>query len=247
MIEKKQTSTKIALITKTNLTSDIWQFEFEKPANYSFLPGQYNEYHLPVSQNEDDNRRWFTNSAAPVEDVIRITTRINEHSSEFKKKLFSLTTGSTIEHKGPMGDFTLLQNKNTPLLFIAGGIGITPFRSILKQLASSGEHRQITLIYGARTPNDFVFGELFDQIERDWGESFRYVKVASEPDERWRGLNGQITDKIITDSSRKLASSVVYVSGPEPMVDAFEPRLIGLGFQKDNIKQDWFPGYPAEY
>lgn len=237
----------LEFVGKTHLTSDIWRFEFKKPADLSFTAGQFMQYSLPHAQVDDRGaKRWFTISAAPTEPVITITTRIFEKMSSFKHALNSLPAGSSIYATGPDGDFVLPTDKKQPVVMIAGGIGVTPFHSQIKELVDKAESRPITLIYGAKTPADFVYNDVFAQAAKQ-SPSFHLVRVVGTPDAAWQEQTGQITDDMIRVAAPDIATTAIYVSGPEPMVDSFKPRLLKLGFSEISIHGDWFPGYTDHF
>lgn len=227
---------------KEHLTSDIWRFSFGKPEGFTFTAGQYMQYHLPHPHADDrGEKRWFTISAAPTEPNITITTRIFERMSSFKHALNLLTPGQSIAASGPEGDFTLPAD-NSPAILIAGGIGVTPYHSMVQQLLDSQQSHRLTLIYGAKQPADLVYRDVFVRAEQTLSD-FHLIEIVDSPDAGWRGETGQITDELIRQAATRYQAPIAYVSGPEPMVDAFEPRLGKLGFDKAHIKQDWFPNY----
>lgn len=227
---------KLKLIEKIQETSDVTSFIFEPSSELTWQPGQYLHYvlhHEPTDDRGSD--RWFTNSAAPFENHIRITTRYsNEKSSTFKQKLFSLKEGKSIEFSVVQGDFTL-DDLDKNHVFIAGGIGITPFRSILKQLEHDKNPINVTLLYANRDSN-IVFKEELEAITSTH-PSFIIHYVLS-PD--------HIDEAKIKEYISDITTPIFYVSGPEPMVDALTETLKKMNIAEDHIKGDWFPGYPLE-
>jgi ferredoxin-NADP reductase len=157
----------------------VESFVFEADQPLSWEPGQYMHYVLP-HPNEDDKgtERWFTISTAPFEKDIRITTRFDgEQVSSFKQALHNLKPGDGVEADGPEGDF-VINDTNSPHVFIAGGIGITPFRSMLAQLAHDNQPINVTLLYANRD-NNFVFGEELKAIQAA-NPSFKLVEFADK-------------------------------------------------------------------
>lgn len=226
----------LKLLEKKQETKDVVTFIFESSETVSWQPGQFLHYvlhHEPTDDRGSD--RWFTNSAAPFENLIRITTRhADEKSSSFKEKLFSLEVGKTIEASSVEGDFTLDDSAKS-YVFIAGGIGITPFRSILKQLDHDKKPINVTLLYSNRN-QDIVFKEELEAIAAaNPGFKIHYVFSPEHIDE-----------SKIKEFVSDLKTPLFYVSGPEPMVDAMNDMLKKMGVPEDHIKGDWFPGYPAE-
>jgi ferredoxin-NADP reductase len=227
---------KLKLIEKKQETKDVTSFIFQSPEKIQWLPGQYLHYvlhHEPTDDRGSD--RWFTNSAAPFENNIRITTRYaTEVSSTFKQKLFSLKEGKSIEFSVISGDFTLDVPEDNHV-FIAGGIGVTPFRSILKQLDHDKKPINVTLLYANRD-QDVVFKDELEAIAaNNPGLKIHYVFSPEHVDENK-----------IRELVPDIMTPIFYVSGPEPMVDALSETLKKMGIKEEHIKGDWFPGYPAE-
>ncbi|HVZ12727.1 MAG TPA: FAD-dependent oxidoreductase [Patescibacteria group bacterium] len=226
----------LKLIEKKQEAPDVTTFVFEPQEKIEWLPGQYLHYvlhHEPTDDRGSD--RWFTNSASPFEKNIHITTRhATEKSSTFKTELFKLEVDKEIEISFVEGDFTL-DDPEKDHVFIAGGIGVTPYRSILKQLDHDKKPINITLLYANRDQN-VVFKEEFEEIaSRNPSFKIHYIYSPEHIDETK-------IKELIPDINKP----IFYVSGPEPMVDALSNMLKGMGIAANHIKGDWFPGYPAE-
>lgn len=224
-------------------TPDIWTFWFatEKPLDY--IAGQYTELYLP-HDGEDDrgHKRWFTLSSSPSDKLISITTkRARENGSSFKDKLFSLEPGSRVKLAEAMGDFVLPKDTSIPLVFVAGGIGITPFHSIFKYLSDSGEQRDIKFIYGVNSEDEIVFEESWKKI------GVNTTIVVSNPSDEWGGQTGRISSELIMSLGQPGSKTLVYVSGPEPMTEALEKNLKTSGLKSDQLVLDFFPGYENSY
>jgi ferredoxin-NADP reductase len=226
----------LKLIEKKQETPDVTSFIFEISEPISWKPGQYLHYvlhHRPTDDRGSD--RWFTNSAAPFENQVRITTRqATERSSTFKQKLFALKEGKKIEASVVTGDF-ILDEAEKDHVFIAGGIGVTPFRSILKQLDHDKKPINVTLLYANRDQNVVFKDELEAVASTNPNFKIHYIFSPEHIDE-----------KIIREFVPNLTMPIFYVSGPEPMVDTLSELLKKMGIAEDHIKGDWFPGYPAE-
>lgn len=227
---------KLKLIEKKQETPDVISFIFNPQESLTWIPGQYLHYvlhHEPTDERGSD--RWFTNAAAPFEKNVRITTRITtDKGSSFKKKLLSLKEGESIEISFVEGDF-VLDEPTKEYIFIAGGIGITPFRSILKQLSYEKKLINVTLLYSNRDQN-IVYKDEFEEIAKN-NPHFKIHYVFSPE---------HIDEKKIRELVPDLQRPVFYISGPEPMVDALGQTLKEMGVMEHNLKQDWFPGYSAE-
>jgi ferredoxin-NADP reductase len=215
-------------------------FKPEQPVQHT--AGQYTELHLP-HKNPDDRgtKRWFTLSSSPEDEFLTITTKYagDDKSSSFKKALFRLAPGTDLELAEPMGDFVLPKLIQTPLIFVAGGIGITPFHSILKWLSDTVEERPIELLYGVRSEDEIIFQETFDKA------GIEPAIVVGEPSDAWGGERGRITAELIIGLEKPSDDTLVYVSGPEPMVQGLAKDLQAAGIDKARIISDEFPNYDA--
>ncbi len=213
-------------------------FKPEQPVRYT--AGQYTELHIPHKHpDKRGTKRWFTLSSSPEDEFLTITTKYagDDKSSSFKKALFSLKPGTVLDMAEPMGDFVLPKLIQTPLVFVAGGIGITPFHSILKWLSDTVEERPIKLLYGVRTEDEIIFQDTFRAA------GVEPTIVVSEPSDAWGGECGSLSAELILGLEKPSEDTLVYVSGPEPMVEALEKDLHKAGLDKSQIVTDAFPNY----
>jgi ferredoxin-NADP reductase len=215
---------------------DARAFIFEPQKPFDWTAGQYLHYTLKHPETDDrGDTRWFTISSAPSEGYVMITTRINaERSSSFKQALTALKPGDQIEAEGPEGDF-VVEDVSRNYIFIAGGIGITPFRSILTEAAAKGQQLHVELLYANRN-QDIVFREELDALQAQ--NPHLKIRYVIDPER----LDNQLLQERIPATDNPL----IYVSGPEPMVEALTADIAKLGVSEDNIKGDYFPGYEAE-
>jgi ferredoxin-NADP reductase len=216
-------------------------FRPEKPTHYT--AGQFAEWTLKHPHPDSRGlKRWFTISSSPTEPHVSITTKITPQTgSSFKKTLLALRPGDEIQMSDAMGDFVLPKLIQTPLIFVAGGIGITPMRSMLQWLADTGEERPIKLIYGVGGEDEIIFQETFDKA------GVKPTLVVSQPSDTWGGERGRITAELILGLEKPANDTLVYVSGPEPMVEGLEKDLYKAGLQKHQFVGDFFPNYAAAY
>jgi ferredoxin-NADP reductase len=212
-------------------TDSVKSFFFKSEQPISWLPGQYLHYVLEHEDADDRGTdRWFTISAAPFEKNVRITTRFaSENGSSFKKALGNLKIGDTIKGYDVEGDFTWSKKAKKHIL-VAGGIGATPYRSMLKQLAHDNKPINAVLMY-ANQDNNLVFIKEFEEIAAIYS-SLSIQKFIGEK----RILAEDF--KIFFDDS-----TVFYISGPRKMVINYQEILENLGAKKNQIKTDYFPGY----
>lgn len=219
---------KLKLVEKNEQMPGVTSFIFQPPKEINWQAGQYMYYSLPHKNvDKEGDTRYFTISNAPFEKNIAITTRITE--SSFKKALAALPIGVEIDADGPEGEFTVPADRDN-MVFIAGGIGITPYRSILMQMAHESAVKNIELIYASRDKNA-IFKDLLQDIATKFPTlAIRYV---IDPE--------RVDEKLL--SSYLSPEKYFYVSGPEPMAKAISKVLLDLGVEKKKVVKDFFPGY----
>jgi glycine betaine catabolism B len=170
-----------------------------------------------------------------------ITTKHSEPSSTFKNALFALQPGATVDLAEAMGDFVLPKDASRPLVFVAGGIGLTPFHSIVSWLNNQGEKRDIKFLYSVRNESEIIFQDTFDAAE------IVPTIVVTEPSNTWTGKMGRLTAEMILGLEKPAENALVYVSGPEPMTEALEAQLKAAGLRDDQLVLDFFPNYANDY
>jgi len=218
--------TNLKLLASHSEAGNVRTFVFET-GGLTWTAGQAQGYRLPqAGDTDDENQRWFTIASAPSEHEIHISTRVSE--SKFKQSLNALQVGDTIQSFGLEGDFTWEEEPSAPVVLVAGGIGITPFRSILLARSTAGKKLNATLLYFNRT-DEVPFRSELKALE-DKHPEFTMLVVIGEP----------ISADAILEHAPQAHSQVVYLSGPEPMVENVGSDLKERGVQ---VKQDWFPGY----
>ena len=168
---------------------------------------------------------------------MSITTKFSEESSSFKQTLQGLREGDEVIISDPMGDFVLPKDKSIPLIFVAGGIGITPYHSIIKWLSDTKQSRDINLIYAANSIGELVFLEQFEH----YGLSLQLI--LNNPPANWEGETGYLSGQRIIDLTNPPRDSLIYASGPEKMVESLQSSLETLGMEKYRLVGDFFPGY----
>jgi glycine betaine catabolism B len=226
----------VTLDTIDTHSPEIRTFWFIPERMPDYTAGQFIELTLPGVPAGERERRWFTLSSSPHEDRLAITTTINPKSA-FKRTLAGLKPKDIAIMSEPMGDFVLPIQSQTPILFVVGGMGITPVRSMVKWLLDKGEKRPIHVVYAARQPHELLFGDLLTQ----YGLTPSYLLSAPHPD--WQGE----VDKL--DSERILRhytpGGLIYISGPELMTERLVYELKESGIAAAKLVTDYFPGYPA--
>lgn len=234
----------LQLKEKIKLSPSIYEFVFTPSEKLSFSPGQYLEWTLGHKSDSRGVRRFFTIASSPTESDIRVGVKIPEQSSSYKQKLLELEVKDTIVASQLSGDFVLPENQAQKLVFIAGGIGITPYRSMIKYLLDRNEKRDIILFYANSNYHDFVYKNIFEKAEKKLGFKIHFVITdTQEIPARWNDLSGHITDDMIKKEVSDYDTRTFYISGPNAMVEAYKTLLLSMGVKRKNIIFDYFPGY----
>ncbi len=220
-------------------------FRFKKPRGFVFKAGQYADFTLPDPPETDTegNMRAFSLAAGPEEDGLMIATRMRD--TAFKRTLRGATAGTPIEIDGPMGSFTLHENPVRPGIFLVGGIGITPFMSILNDAATRALPHKLYLFYSNRRPEDAAFlAEIKAFADKNKNFTFIPTMTQMEASKRaWDGEQGYITNDLIAKYVSNRANAVYYMAGPQAMVGAMRKILDAAGVSGDDIKTEEFSGY----
>lgn len=235
----------LALSEKKQLSPTIYEFVFSSLRKFNFLPGQYLEWTLPLGKIDSrGNRRYFTIASSPTEENVRLGVRINFPSSSFKKALVSVKKGNKIYAGQLRGDFVLPEDEKRKLVFIAGGIGITPFRSMIKYILDKKIVRPVVLIYSNKKADEIAYKDVFDQAQKDLRVKIVYTLTDKESVAAdWKGEVGRVDAAMIRRQVPDYQESLFYLSGPQAMVTAFEETLSIMGIKGKNIKKDFFPGF----
>lgn len=227
---------KLQLIRRKTEVPGVESFIFNPEQPLAWKAGQFLHYvlhHEPTDNRGSD--RWFTVASAPYEKEVMITTRLaSKESSSFKTALASLKIDDSIEISGVEGEF-IVEDAAQEYVFIAGGIGITPFHSILKEYAYEGVKLNVTLLYANRDAQIPYQKELEEFAKTNPNLKIHYIIAPDRIDENK-------IKQLVQDTQ----TSLFYVSGPEPMVEALGNTLKKMGVPAEHLKQDWFPGYPAD-
>ncbi len=229
------------LSNKTKLTENVWEFSFLPHKMPHFRPGQYMEWTLQ-HKNPDSRgtRRYFTVASSPTEKEIKLGIKMEERGSSFKKALLSLENHPIVANQ-LSGGFTLPDDKSKKLVFIAGGIGITPYRSMIKYLIDKNEKRDIILLYTNREEGEIAYKEIFDEASKKQGLKAVYILTQKEKVRRnWEGRIGRIDEDFIREVIPDYKERTFYISGSHQLVQGVRNTLKSMGLTK--IKTDYFPG-----
>lgn len=231
----------LTLLYREPLGDAIEGFWWQPKPDFAHRPGQFVEIALP-HENPDSRgiRREFTIASSPTESNLLIATRLTRPGSTFKRALLALQPGQQVAITFTGGDFLLPDDPREPVLLLAGGIGITPFRAMLKWLVDSGERRDIILAWEAKSPGDFVFADVLKSVEQS---GVKVIRLVSGESTTWVGQRGRLEPDLIARLIADTAHRQVYVSGPEPLVQSLHRTLPEIGVPVDQIHRDEFPGY----
>jgi ferredoxin-NADP reductase len=224
---------KVTLVKKIKETKDSFSFIFKPEKEISWKPGQCIFYNIP-HKNPDDRGtiRPFSISSAPFEKDIMLTTKFDfKKGSSFKKALFALKKGDIVEAFDLRGDF-IVKNIKNKLVFIAGGVGITPYRSIILDLVHKKKNQEVIMFYGNKD-RDIIFKDILNKLVNKY--NWLKIHYIIEPQ--------LIDSNIIRKSVSDLYNSLYYISGPLKMVQIMKEMLLQINIESKNIIEDYFPGY----
>lgn len=234
----------VNLHEKIQISSDIVDFVFKPAKKVAFIPGQYMEWTLAHPHTDSrGNRRYFTIASSPTEETIRLGVKFYEKGSSYKKALYNLNQQMSIVGAQLSGEFILPKNGNQKLVFIAGGIGITPYRSFLKYLVDTKEQRDIVMFYSNKTADEIAYKDVFDAAEKELGIRTVYTLTDTvNLPQGWSGKLGRITSGMIAEEVPDYSERLFYLSGPHAMVTGYEEVLKSMGLKSKQIKKDFIPG-----
>jgi ferredoxin-NADP reductase/Na+-translocating ferredoxin:NAD+ oxidoreductase RnfD subunit len=237
---------KLGLLRKEKLTSDVynfvWQYRNNKKLN--FKAGQYLEWTID-STNTDmrGNRRYFTIASSPTEENLILGTKFYPKPSTFKQKLLSLEPGDNIIASQLSGEFVLPKDSSKKMVFIAGGIGVTPFRSMAKYLLDKNEKRDIVMFYSNKTVEDIAYKDILDKAKEIGWKTIYVINDLKEEQVSSNMKIGFINNEIIMKELPDFRERIYYISGTHGMVTTFKKTLSEVGISKSSIKTDFFPGF----
>lgn len=233
----------VKLLKKEIVSEGTMAFYFEKPEGFAFRAGQFADFTLisPPETDAEGDTRGFSLVHAPFEASLVAATRMR--NTAFKKSLKALHIGTEVKFDGPYGDFTLHKTEASPAVFLIGGIGVTPVRSMIAQSTHDQTAHKITLLHACRTLGDMPFRADFERYAKE-SSRITYVPVVTDtaPD-GWLGEHGRVDEAMVKKYVSDLNRPIYYLSGPEGMVKAMRQLLIRLNVCEDNIRTEEFAGY----
>jgi ferredoxin-NADP reductase/Na+-translocating ferredoxin:NAD+ oxidoreductase RnfD subunit len=213
------------------ISDQVYNFVFTPNRTLAFVPGQYMEWTLGHSKADiRGNRRTFTIASSPTEPDVRLGVKFYHPSSTYKSKLHELKVGDQLFAGQISGNFTLPADPAKKLVFVAGGIGITPFRSMVKYLIDKSQKRDIVLFYLVSKSEELAYKDLFEEAS---AIGLTFVPV----------IQGTLDQALLTEKVPDFAERHFYLSGPQAMITSQKADLIGMGVQRTRIETDYFSGY----
>ncbi|HSB14845.1 MAG TPA: FAD-dependent oxidoreductase [Bryobacteraceae bacterium] len=236
------------LMERQEVANRTLALRFEKPADSPFTPGQFVEVTLmnPAETDAEGNSRVFSIASAPHESFLMVTTRLRD--TAFKRTLRTMPLSAEVRIEGPFGDLRLHKNQARPAVFLAGGIGITPIRSIVLHAAKQKLPHRIFLFYSNRRPEDAAFLQELDALQQE-NRNYRFIPTMTEMEKsqaHWQGETGHFTPGMLTKYLKPAspdATPIYYLTGPPGMVSGVRAMLIGAGIDEDDIRTEEFSGY----
>ncbi|MEN9920501.1 MAG: hypothetical protein RL538_394 [Candidatus Parcubacteria bacterium] len=231
----------LALEEKRLIAKDTYEFIFKKPKGFSFKSGQYLEWTLP--HNKSDNkgvRRYFTIASSPTEDKIRVAMKIVGEASSYKEAIKQLDLAHPLIASQLAGDFLLPRDVNEKVAFVAGGIGVTPFRSHVKFMLDSDKSHDTVLYYCVNTADELAYRELWTEVEQKL--TFSFVPVVAKEEVSAPYEKGYVTAEMIKRRTPDYLERTWYISGPPGMVSVYKKLLVEIGVPRTKIETDFFPG-----
>ena len=220
-------------------------FHFEKPSGFVFKPGQTADITLinPPESDAEGNVRTFSIASSPQDDRLMFATRMRD--TAFKRVLRNMPLDADVQIEGPMGSFTLHNNQAKPAVFLAGGIGITPFSSIIRAAAAQKLGHKLYLFYSNRRPEDAAFMKDLQALETQ-NPNYHFVPTMTEMDksrEPWKGETGFVNRELLLRHLPELQGPIYYTAGPPGMVAAMREMLVSAGVDEDDVRSEEFAGY----
>jgi ferredoxin-NADP reductase len=230
---------------RTEVAEGTMAFQFQKPRGFVFKAGQYIDLTISGDHRAPSQRltHAFSIASSPCEEDIVVTTRMR--NTVFKQTLSNLPIGSRVQIEGPMGSFILHNNLTKPAVFLAGGIGIAPFLSMLTYATGEELRHSIVLFYANRCLEDAAFLDNLRKLERI-NPRFRFVPTLTRTPSNnggWKGSTGHISSEMLFTEVATAQRPIYYVAGPPTMVAAARRTLGEIGADEDDIRTEEFAGY----
>jgi ferredoxin-NADP reductase len=235
----------VTLTERRLVAEGTMAFYFKKPAQFLFTPGQFVDLTLlqPSETDAAGNTRAFSIASAPEEETVMVATRLRE--TAFKRELQRISLGTPVRMEGPFGKLTLHADQTRPAVFLAGGIGITPFRSMVVHAALQRSPQRLVLFYSNRRPEDAAFLDELQALQEK-NPHYRFVGTMTEPEtfsRVWQGERGYLNAVLLSKHLTSTESPIYYVVGPPGMVTGLRTMLKDARVDDADIRTETFAGY----
>lgn len=233
------------LLRKEIIAEGTMAFHFRKPDGFEFRAGQAIDLKLidPSETDAEGNARAFSIANAPSERELVVATRMRD--SAFKRVLKDADTGLPVKIDGPFGSLVLHKNASKPAVFLAGGIGITPFRSICRDAAAQHLPHELYLFYSNRRPEDAAFLIDLQELARE-NPRFHLIATMTKMDDSrtpWKGETGKLSIETLRQHLPDLNGPIFYIAGPPAMVSGMRRVFVNAGGNEDDLRTEDFAGY----
>lgn len=233
------------LLNRVEVSEGTMAFYFEKPSRFDFKPGQSADLTLsnPPETDAEGNIRTLSIASPPFENQLMFATRMRD--TAFKRSLEKVPLGTELKIDQPMGSFTLHKNSAKAAVFLAGGIGITPFLSIVRQADHDRLPHKLHLFYSNGRPEDAAFLDVLQMLEKT-NPSFHLIGTMtgmSKSKKAWKGETGPINQEMLSRHLANLQGPIYYIAGPPAMVEDLRKVLVAANVEEDDIRAEDFAGY----
>jgi ferredoxin-NADP reductase len=233
------------MLSRVEVAQDTMAFHFEKPPGFDFKPGQSVDLTLinPPDTDSEGNTRTFSIASAPFENQLMFATRMRD--TAFKRSLKKVAIGTVLRMDSAMGSFTLHKNPAKPAVFLAGGIGITPFFSIVRQADHDRAPHKLFLFCSNRRPEDTPFLDSLQELDKT-NPNFKLICTMtnmSQSAKEWKGETSLVDKGMLSRHLTTLQGPIYYIAGPPPMVAGVREMLVAADVDEDDIRAEDFAGY----
>jgi ferredoxin-NADP reductase len=233
------------LAKRREVANGTWSFYFEKPEGFVFKAGQFVELTIlyPKESDAEGNTRSLSISSAPYEHFLSVTTRMRD--TAFKRNLSNMISGTEVSVSDPAGEMILHEDDARPAVILAGGIGITPFRSIVFEAAHRRLPHRLSVFYSNRRPEDAAFLEELHQLQQvnPNYQLFATMTQLENSNRPWVGEMGPIDSAMLGRHVTSLEAPIFYIAGPPRMVRGVRTMLNAAGVRESAIRIEEFDGY----
>jgi ferredoxin-NADP reductase len=233
------------IIDRERIGADIMLVRLKKPEGFEFLAGQYCSVTVPDMGFQDERglRRTFSIASSPLEKDLLFVMKMS--NSALKRTIAEMPFGTDVTLEQPLGSLILPKETKVPLVFLAGGVGITPFRSMMRYAVDANTGHAITLLYSSQTPEETPFLQELQQMAEDHGQITAIITMTrvGEDRTRWSGATGRVSAEMIKNGCKAWESAGYYVVGPPAMATGMKETLLGMNIPQERIKMELFAGY----